>query len=102
MKVLPSHFVVSGAVRADVVVTGDEVETWVRQRIRTLTLAEALSAPAELEPVYFRHRDDDDEAHVGFVAEDVPPLVAANDRVTLSRWTSRPCLGASFRNGSAG
>ena len=55
-----------------------------KEDIEALTLEDALSALAELEPVHFRYLDDREEAHVGFIAEDVPPLVATNDRVTLS------------------
>ena len=55
-----------------------------KEGIEELTVEEALAALADLEPVHFRYREDLDEAHVGFIAEDVPPLVATNDRVSLS------------------
>ncbi len=55
-----------------------------KQDIETLTLEQALTALMDLEPVQFRYRQDLDEAHVGFIAEDVPELVATNDRASLS------------------
>ena len=55
-----------------------------KQDIEALTIEDALAALSELEPVHFRYREDLDEAHVGFIAEDVPPLVATNDRTSLS------------------
>ena len=38
----------------------------------------------QLEPVTFSYRNDSDEDHVGFIAEDVPTLVATGDRKGLS------------------
>jgi len=44
----------------------------------------ALAAFAQLEPVRFRYRGEPNEEYLGFVAEDVPELVAQNDRHSLS------------------
>jgi len=52
--------------------------------IESLTLEDALTALADLEPVEFRYRRDTDETHLGFIAEDVPELVAMEDRKSLS------------------
>ena len=41
-------------------------------------------ALAELEPVQFNYRNDNSETYVGFIAEDVPALVATVDRKSLS------------------
>ena len=38
----------------------------------------------QLEPVTFSYRNDSDEDYVGFIAEDVPTLVATGDRRGLS------------------
>jgi hypothetical protein len=37
-----------------------------------------------LEPVKYNYKDDHEEMHVGFIAEDVPDLVATKDRKGLS------------------
>ena len=37
----------------------------------------------DLEPVTFKYIDDD-EVHAGFIAEEVPDLVATSDRTSLS------------------
>ena len=42
------------------------------------------AALAQLEPVQFNYRSDDSETYVGFIAEDVPELVANKDRSSLS------------------
>ncbi len=55
-----------------------------KENINTLTLAEALAALVELEPVQFNYKSDTGESHVGFIAEDVPDLVASGDRQGLS------------------
>ena len=52
--------------------------------IRSLTADEARTTLAALEPVKFAYKADPTERHVGFVAEDVPDLVAQKDRKTLS------------------
>jgi hypothetical protein len=52
--------------------------------IRSLTADEARTTLAALEPVKFAYKADPAERHVGFVAEDVPDLVARNDRKSLS------------------
>jgi hypothetical protein len=55
-----------------------------KENISELTVAEALATLAALEPVHFNYLSDTAEAHVGFIAEDVPDLVASNDRQGLS------------------
>lgn len=55
-----------------------------KENIETLTLEEALSALAALEAVEFNYLGDPDERYVGFIAEDVPGLVAMKDRRSLS------------------
>ncbi len=49
-----------------------------------LTPEEALAALAGLEPVRFNYKQDESEVYVGFIAEDVPGLVASEDRSSLS------------------
>ena len=56
----------------------------VKQDIRSLTGEEARAALERLDPVKFAYLADPAERHVGFIAEDVPDLVASKDRKTLS------------------
>jgi len=55
-----------------------------KDNIESLTLEDALVALADLEPVSFNYRSDVDERHLGFIAEDVPEIVATTDRQSLS------------------
>ena len=52
--------------------------------IAPLAADRALDTVRKLEPVTFGYDADPDEAQVGFIAEDVPELVANNDRRSLS------------------
>ena len=55
-----------------------------KENISELTLEEALAALAALEPVRFSYRSEQGETYNGFIAEDVPDLVATGDRQGLS------------------
>jgi hypothetical protein len=55
-----------------------------KENIAELTPEEALAALANLEPVTFNYRQEQQEQYVGFIAEDVPELVANSDRTGLS------------------
>ena len=55
-----------------------------KDNIVALTPEEALTALVALEPVRFNYKRDASEEYVGFIAEDVPGLVASSDRVSLS------------------
>lgn len=52
--------------------------------IHTLDTEAAMSAVMALQPVSFRYRTDNGETYLGFIAEDVPDLVATADRSGLS------------------
>ena len=54
-----------------------------KQNIRNLTFDEAMDAFNQLEPVHFEYKRGA-EPHCGFIADDVPDLVASNDRTGLS------------------
>ena len=54
-----------------------------KKDIHPLRTDQAMEALARLDPVTFKYKVDD-EAHVGFIAEDVPELVATTDRKGLS------------------
>ncbi|RLA36707.1 MAG: hypothetical protein DRR15_04210, partial [Gammaproteobacteria bacterium] len=55
-----------------------------KENIAELTPEEALQALALLQPVQFNYKSDQRETYVGFIAEDVPDLVATSDRTGLS------------------
>jgi len=55
-----------------------------KDNIVALTPEEALAALVALEPVRFNYKRDVSEEYVGFIAEDVPGLVASSDRASLS------------------
>jgi hypothetical protein len=55
-----------------------------KENIQLLSVDDALATLQALEPVRFNYRADSAEQHVGFIAEDVPEIVATNDRKGLS------------------
>ena len=55
-----------------------------KENIEGLSAEEAEGALAELAPVKYVYKADKAERHVGFIAEDVPALVASKDRKTVS------------------
>lgn len=56
-----------------------------KENITRLSSKEALKTLANLSPVKFRYKADKEKAnHIGFIAEDVPDLVATPDRKGLS------------------
>jgi hypothetical protein len=54
-----------------------------KKDIQSLRTDQAMETLAGLDPVTFKYKIDD-EAHVGFIAENVPDLVATGDRKGLS------------------
>jgi len=55
-----------------------------KQDIKSLTGEEAVETLTALQPVHFSYKADPKENHVGFIAEDVPNLVASTDRKGMS------------------
>jgi len=55
-----------------------------KDNIQTLAADKALNALRNLEPVTFTYKFDKAQPHVGFIAEDVPELVATKDRRGVS------------------
>ena len=55
-----------------------------KENISELGANEALAALAQLQPVQFNYKSEQQETYVGFIAEDVPALVANNGRDSLS------------------
>jgi hypothetical protein len=54
-----------------------------KENIKDLTTDEAVAALTGLSPVKYNYKAHNDEPRVGFIAEDVPELVAMNGRKTL-------------------
>jgi endosialidase-like protein len=55
-----------------------------KENIKELAAADAHQTLAMLNPVSFNYKVDSEEKHVGFIAEDVPEMVASKDRKSLS------------------
>lgn len=55
-----------------------------KENIAELALEEALTALRGLKPVQFNYKQDANDRYAGFIAEDVPDLVASIDRRGLS------------------
>ena len=55
-----------------------------KENIKDLSSKEAALTLASLTPVTYNYKVDKGQAHVGFIAEDVPDLVATKDRKGLS------------------
>jgi len=55
-----------------------------KDNVQGLNAGAAVQALAQLRPVTFAYKVDHSEKHVGFIAEEVPELVAMNDRKSLS------------------
>ena len=55
-----------------------------KENIENLSADDAIATLEGLEPVHFNYRNDRDESYIGFIAEDVPDLVATSDREGLS------------------
>ena len=55
-----------------------------KENIKGLKLEDAVEALQGLNPVTFNYKALPDEGHLGFIAEDVPDLVATKDRKGLS------------------
>jgi len=55
-----------------------------KQNIQDLTAAEAVVTLKDLNPVKFNYKKTPDQENLGFIAEDVPDLVATKDRKGMS------------------
>ena len=55
-----------------------------KKDVAPLTLDRALKTLAGLSPITFRYEEEEDEKHVGFIAEEVPELVATKERKGLN------------------
>jgi hypothetical protein len=55
-----------------------------KENIKNLTVDEAMEALENLTPVKYNYKSNKEEARVGFIAEDVPEIVAVNGRKHLN------------------
>jgi hypothetical protein len=55
-----------------------------KDNIETLSTDDANAALEALSPVRYVYRNSREEEYIGFIAEDVPELVASNDHKSLS------------------
>jgi hypothetical protein len=55
-----------------------------KDNIHPITSEQARETVRALQPIGYRYKNEPDEEYVGFVAEDVPDLVATNDRKSLA------------------
>jgi hypothetical protein len=55
-----------------------------KENIKDLTIDDAMEALVGLNPVTYSYKDNKEETRVGFIAEDVPGLVAKKNRKSLS------------------
>ncbi len=55
-----------------------------KENIRDLTTEAALATLQALQPVQYNYKVDQDDEYLGFIAEDVPDLIASKDRKGLS------------------
>jgi len=55
-----------------------------KENIKSLSSSKAMDALEQLNPVEFNYKVDSEEKHLGFIAEDVPDLVASKDRKGMS------------------
>ena len=74
----------SSAVLTSAGVWQDASSRALKQNIRAMDLAAARTALSDLEPVTYQYIKEPDEMVAGFVAEDVPEMVATSSRKTLS------------------
>jgi Chaperone of endosialidase len=74
----------SSGARLDAGVWVNSSSRAVKQDIRDLDRDAAFDALRQLQPVTFAYKTKPADTHVGFIAEDVPELVATRDRTGLS------------------
>ncbi|NOR13622.1 MAG: hypothetical protein GQ545_10255 [Candidatus Aminicenantes bacterium] len=55
-----------------------------KENIQDLSIKDAESALSALYPVKYNYKNDKEDEHLGFIAEDVPDLVASKDRKGMS------------------
>ena len=97
----PLHCVINGIFRMELRPNGSmhmstgarctEAGVWVdassreyKEDIQALSTEEAMDTLGELKPMKYRYKKEKNEQYLGFIAEDVPELVASKDRKNMS------------------
>ncbi len=81
----PAHLLqLSGGAYSDGATWQDASSRQYKENIKDLTATEALETLKGLNPVRFNYKAKKGDEHVGFIAEDVPDLVASQDRKGMS------------------
>jgi Chaperone of endosialidase len=80
----PIHAQVSGAFLSAGGTWTNASSRALKKDVSPLSGEAAMSALQRLEPVNFTYRNEPEDPHVGFIAEDVPDIVATADRKTLA------------------
>ena len=74
----------NGAVCSTAGVWQDASSRDLKENIETLGVEEATKTLAELSPMKYNYKKEKGELYLGFIAEDVPDLVASKDRKNMS------------------
>ena len=83
--ITPTHLLhLTGGAYCDGTTWEDSSSRQYKENISNLTLEEAKNALEGLNPVKFNYKTKKDEEYCGFIAEDVPALVATKDREGMS------------------
>jgi hypothetical protein len=81
----PTHLVhLSGGAYSDGSTWQPSCSRALKENITDLTLDEAMNALEGLNPVKFNYKINKDEDYIGFIAEDVPELVATKERKSIN------------------
>ena len=80
----PIHAQVSGAFLSAGGTWTNASSRALKKDVSPLSGEAAMSALQRLEPVNFTYRNEPEDPHVGFIAEDVPDIVATADRKSLA------------------
>lgn len=81
----PTHLIeLKGGAYSDGSTWVDASSKELKENINELSSEDAVATLTNLQPVQYNYKASKEEAHVGFIAEDVPELVATNGRKGLS------------------
>jgi len=80
----PAHLLVVGSAYCDGNTWTNASSREYKQNIKDLSAKEAMTTLEGLNPVKFNYKQTPDEESLGFIAEDVPELVATKDRKGMS------------------
>lgn len=80
----PDHLLVVGSAYCNGSSWVDASSREYKQNIKDLSAQEAMITLKDLNPVKFNYKKTPDEENLGFIAEDVPDLVATKDRKGMS------------------